>query len=273
MRADAVTFVGLGLFVLIFYVIDVAADPDLSDDRLLVLGVIMSLLPAILWLSAFYRRDALEPEPKALIAAVAVAGGLFGVAVATPVTRGVFEVDEWLYRSGWSHLLGAVLVVGFVHEASKYLGLRLFVHDSVEFDEVSDGIIYGTAVGIGFATVLNVAFVVDSSGAELGPVAFRIVVTTIAHASFGGVVGFFTAGQKLEGRPVWWSALGLTLAATLNGLFFYLRSAAGTGSGRFLGQPFGTWLGFLMAGILAVATAWILSRRLARRRSPGESAA
>ncbi|WP_371079223.1 PrsW family glutamic-type intramembrane protease, partial [Salmonella enterica] len=111
-----------------------------------------------------------------------------------------------------------------------YAAVRFSVYRSKEFDERTDGIIYATAAGLGFATALNISFVVGSGGVDLGLGAIRIVVTALAQASFAGIVGYFLAKEKLEGKPIWWMPFGVTLAAVLNGLFFFLRGRVSTGA-------------------------------------------
>lgn len=261
-RADAATFVGLVAFVAALAVVDSVAELSLSRTWLTALGMVIAFLPAVGWLAVFYRRDAVEPEPKRLVLAAALLGGLLAAAVALPAVATLFDVDAWLYRSTWTHLAGSVLVVGFVQETTKYLGLRLFFRDLPEFDEVGDGVIYGTAIGIGFATILNAVFIADSGGAQLGAAAFRIVITVIAHASLTGLLGLFVSRQKLQSRPVWWTAAGLLLVSVVNGLFLFTRSSLSTGAFSLLGRPAGQWLGLLIAAVLAGGLAWLVLRSL-----------
>jgi protease PrsW len=103
------------------------------------------------------------------------------------------------------------------------------VYHSAEFDEAIDGIIYTTAAAIGYATVLNINFVLSSGGVGLGNGAIRITLTTLAHASFAGIVGYFLGRMKFEKRPLWWMPLGLLIAASLNSLFVYLRGTLSQG--------------------------------------------
>jgi hypothetical protein len=47
---------------------------------------------------------------------------------------------------------------------------------------------------------------------------------SLAHGSFGGLMGYFMAQAKFEHKPVWWVPLGVVIAAVLNGLFTWLMS-------------------------------------------------
>ncbi len=167
-----------------------------------------------------------------MVVGVFILGALVATAISIPLVDQVFDVGAWLFESPLVHLAGGILIVGIIQEGLVYLTVRLSVYGSREFDERTDGIIYGTAVGLGLATALNVAFVVESGGVDLGTGAIRIVLTSLAHGSFGGVIGYFLGRQKFEVRPIWWMPAGVALAATLNGVFFFLRNHGRAGHDR-----------------------------------------
>jgi protease PrsW len=261
---NLLTFVMLGIFVLAAFLIEKLIQPAFTTTGLIAIGVVMAFIPAALWIIFFYRQDRLEPEPKGLVLQVFILGGLLAAAIGMPLVNNVFQVSTWLYTSAWTNLLGAILVIGFTQEFLKYAAVRFSVYHSAEFDERTDGIIYATAAGLGFATVLNIAFVVDSGGVNLGMGAIRLVLTALAQASFAGVTGYFLGREKLDGKPAWWMPLGFLLAAILNGLFFYLwgnlSRAQITVSGGFVNP----WAGLALAAVIALATTgvlyWLISR-------------
>jgi RsiW-degrading membrane proteinase PrsW (M82 family) len=169
-------------------------------------------------------------------------------------------------------------VVGFTQEFLKYAAVRFSIYYSNEFDQRVDGVIYGTAAGIGYATMLNVMAVVNSggiAGTELGAGVIRIVVTTLAQGALGGLVGYFIARTKFDDEPLWWMPLGLTIAAVINGLFSWLSGeitrapisidATGLGTGGYNPWPalvLGTLVAILLFG--AVFVLILLIRRANR---------
>ncbi len=264
-QADFGSVLVLVLFVLILFGVDSWVKPTFTSLTLLTTGFVLALVPAIVWLAFFYRRDRLEPEPKKLVIQVFLLGALLANAIGVPLREDLFKVQDWLYISPpWSIILGSVLVVGFIQEFLKYAAVRYTVYHSEEFDEPTDGIIYATAAGLGFATVLNIAFVVNSGGVHLGYGSIRIVITALAHASFAGVTGYFLSKQKFSGRPVWWMPLGVTVAALLNGLFFYLRGAVVQGATNLSGGLASQWYGLILAAALALIMTWLLSKSIQR---------
>lgn len=247
------------LFVVIVYAVDAVVKPVFSGVALPLAGMLLSLIPAGLWLAFFYRMDRLEPEPRSMVLGVFLLGALLAAAIGIPLTDSFFGVGRWIYQSGLVQILGGILVIGFVQEFLKYAAVRFSVYSSNEFDERTDGIIYSTAAGLGFATALNVMFVIASGGVDLGNGVIRITITALAQASFSGVVGYFLAREKLEGKPAWWMPMGVAIAATLNGLFFFLRGRVQSGSLSGGADFLSTWAGLALAAVLAGGVTYLLS--------------
>jgi RsiW-degrading membrane proteinase PrsW (M82 family) len=271
-RVDLASIAVLVVFVLLVAAIDAAVQPELTGTALAVVGVGLALVPAVVWLAFFYRRDRQEPEPRSLVIGVAVLAWLIGTAVVIPLLEGILDVPSWIGASPLVYLLGSILVIGAIEEFSNYAAVRSTVYGSAEFDEPVDGIVYGTAAGVGLATALNIAFVVGSGGVDLGAGTIRIVVTALAQASFAGVMGYFLGRHKFEVRPIWWMPLGVGIAAVLNGAFTFLRdSVVSRGLDPSILGSLGPWIGLVLAGILAAAVTIGLSS--AMRRGLGHATA
>lgn len=246
------------IFTILVAIVDTVIDPELAGIALLSTGVGLALVPALLWLFFFYLQDALEPEPKGYVFGVFVLGALLASAVGMPVIERVFRVQDWLGVSLVANLLGSILVIGIVQETLKYAAVRYSVYLLPEFDERMDGILYGTAAGLGYATMLNIHYVLDSGGVNLEMGIIRIVVTALAQASFAGITGYFLARAKFDDEPIWWLPLGLTVAAVLNGLFTVVRGGL-TRMGSVLdGRTVTPWLGLALATLIAIVTLLVL---------------
>ena len=245
---------GQVLFVLVVVGLVALVKPMLSGWTLVAAGLVLALIPAILWLAFFYRQDRLEPEPKGYVIGVFLLGALLAQGVGIPLVERVYEAPRWLPLNVWTDLLGSILVIGFVQEALKYAAVRYSVYPSAEFDERVDGVVYGTAAGLGYATMLNVHYVVASGGVDLQVGVIRIAVTALAQASFAGLTGYFLGRARFEDEPVWWLPGGLALAAVLNGLFAFLSGELTTTSLSLSGGGFSPWPGLILAAVVAAAT-------------------
>ncbi len=252
-RAGVVQIAGLLVLVGLVELLVGVTQPQLEGAGLIAASVAIALVPALVWLAFFYQQDRLEPEPKGQVLSVFVLGGLLAMAVGMPLTQNVFRTAEWLGYSPLVNILGSILVIGFTHEFLKYAAVRYSVYPLSEFDERIDGIIYGTAAGLGFATAMNIQYVLQSGGVDLQAGIVQVVVTALAQASFAGVSGYFLGRAKFEQEPIWWMPAGLGLAAVLNGLFTFLCSEVTRGGISLqAGGGYNRWPGLLLAAGVAV---------------------
>lgn len=275
-RSSAVTLVALLIFAVLVIVIVQVTDPVLEGTALIVAGIGLALVPAVIWMVFFYLQDLLEPEPKRYVILVFVVAALLASAAGMPAIRGLYKVQDWLGYSMLVTLLGSILVIGFVQEFLKYAAVRYSVYMLPEFDERMDGILYGTAAGLGYATMLNIHYVVDSGGVNLEIGIVRIVVTALAQASFAGITGYFLARAKFEDEPVWWLALGLTIAAVLNGVFNVLLGNVTRTRAVLTGEMATPWYGLVLAAVFAgaiLAVLLTLMRRAGRMTITGAQGA
>lgn len=255
--------IGLLAFVLIVRMLFPVL-PGSARQASVGVGLGLALVPAVLWLILFYAYELREPEPLTYVLEVAILAGILTAAVAIPLVRELYGTARWLSSGPLVTLLGSVLVIGAIQEFCKYLAVRYTVFENEDFDEVADGVAYGTAAGLGVATVLNLSFVLGASGVAAGPAVLRIVVTALAHASFGGVIGYFLGQAKVHGRDsgILW---GFLVATLLNGLVTFLLGAV-TRSGL----AYHPLNGLMLAAAVAVVVMAVLFRlvHLAAAPSP-----
>ena len=265
-RDELVLIAGLLVFAGIVYVLNSAFNAFLSGTNLLVAGVIIAMVPAFIWLAFFYLQDRLEPEPKQFVLGMFVLGAVLAAAIGIPLVENVFRISHWLYADTLTTLIGGILAVGFTQEFIKYAAVRYTMYHSDEFDEVTDGIVYATAVGLGYATMLNIQFVVSNGGVDLGAGVIRMAVVALAQASFAGITGYFLGRAKFESEPIWWMPLGITLAAVMNGLFNWLRGRVVQSGVSLTGASVNPWLGLALAAVIAFMImgilVWLMRRAL-----------
>ena len=233
------------------------------------LAAVMAGIPAVFWLGFFYLMDRHEPEPKPLVAGVCVLGALIAAPLADfvrsqfapPAALGVPGLDPF----SLDRVLDAVLIVGLAQEMCKYAVVRYTIYMSREFDEPMDGIVYMMACGTGFAAWINFHRLSGQNHeVHLAIGAAQAVVTTLAHASFAGVLGYVMGRAKFSRRRAAARGvlvmLGLLLAAAFNGQFTLV---AGWVVQRGLAvQP---WYSVGYAALSAAAIfgiIWLVSQRL-----------
>ncbi|MCZ2126801.1 MAG: PrsW family intramembrane metalloprotease [Anaerolineales bacterium] len=246
--------VALCVFVGLVFALDNAMKPTFNATTLALTGVFLAFVPAFIWLAFFYIQDSVEPEPKGYVLAVFVLGGLLAAAVGIPVVDNLFRVSHWIYTNTLSSILGGILVVGFTQEFLKYAAVRYSIYNSDEYDEPTDGVTYATAAGLGYATMLNINFVISNGGVDLGAGMIRMAVVALAHAAFAGVTGYFLGRAKFESESIWWMPTGITLAAIFNGIFNWLLGIVTQPTISLSGAKDNAWWGLVFAAVVALAT-------------------
>lgn len=253
-RDEFLLVIGLCVFVGIVYALDNALHPVFTPTTLLLTGVFLAIVPAFIWMIFFYLQDSAEPEPKGYVIGVFVLGGLLAASIGIPVVENLFRVSHWIYTNTVATILGGILVVGFTQEFLKYAAVRYSIYHSDEYDEPTDGVIYATAAGLGYATMLNINFVISNGGVDLGTGIIRMAVVALAHAAFSGITGYFLGRAKFESEKIWWMPLGITLAATFNGLFNWLQGIVTRPTITLSGSTNNPWLGLALAAVVALIT-------------------
>lgn len=201
--------------------------------------LIVSIIPGVLWVTYFYRRDKYEPEPKKLIAKTFISGMLM------VIPAGGLELlgKEGLMAARTAGNIFSIFIysfffIGLIEEGLKFLVLALVVYPKKEMNEPVDGIIYGITVGLGFSVLENL-FYTEALGFEVG--IWRAVIACLAHAAFSGWGGYFlTAGlPRVSMFSRFLIAYGV--AVFWHGLYdFFL----------FLEQPVLSLLSYFLTGLL-----------------------
>jgi RsiW-degrading membrane proteinase PrsW (M82 family) len=168
---------------------------------MIALCITLGAAPSVFLLVFFYLKDRYEPEPRGHVALAFVKGAIAIVPsyfVALAIERLVGR--EWLVLGGLAaRLFEAGVMAAAVEELFKWLAFALFIYRWSEFDEPLDGVVYGVALALGFATVENVLCVLRDG---LGVGLLRAVFAVPAHALFGAAMGFYFGRAKL-GRGQW----------------------------------------------------------------------
>ncbi len=225
--AFCLTALGLGLVSLVI----IGFDTGLVGFAL---GFVMAALPVPFYMLIPLWLDRFEPEPWWLLAL----SFLWGAAVATfaALVFNTLNVTAMTAVAGSAgDTLGAVLSAPIVEELAKGLALLLlFLWQKSEFDNVTDGIVYASMVGLGFAMTENVAYygrAVAADGAGAAGILFflRGVMSPFAHPLFTCMTGIgFGAARESDSPTVKWVApIAGTSAAVLLHSFWNLSAGFG----------------------------------------------
>lgn len=157
----------------------------------LIIALSAALLPALLLWIYIWKKDP-QPEPtRWLVKATA-----WGVAICFPVALVEMAIETSLIGSGidLSSLTGAAadafIVAAVPEESFKLLVLWLVLRKNPYFDEHFDGIVYAVCVGLGFAALENVFYVLDDEE-WLSVAIVRALLAVPGHYAFAILMGYY----------------------------------------------------------------------------------
>lgn len=178
-------------------------------------GLLVSTTLLVVVVVFLWWLDRYDREPLLMVASAFIWGALAaGVLSVSSLGAAAAALDRPL-----GTLAGAAL-----EELLKAVAVILIARYSAEFDSPTDGLVYGTAAGLGFASVENLLLVAAAPAAlqsQMAPLVLqRTVFSAGVHGLASGVVGGFVGLAHLSRgtlAPVAWTAGGLAIATGLHG--------------------------------------------------------
>lgn len=178
------------------------------------------IAPAIALMTFFYLKDRFNTEPILPIVRSFINGALL-----------VFPIMfvQYAFTSegiGQHPLIMSFLLTGFLEEFFKWFIFIYTVYKFTAFNSLYDGIIYGVAISLGFATVENILYLI-AHGIEY---AFtRAIFPVSSHALFGVIMGYYLGRARFSpGYPKLMMLLAIVLPFLLHGSYdFILQTTEG----------------------------------------------
>lgn len=156
-----------------------------------------SLLPVIILLLYIYKKDRYQKEPFPMLMKALLGGVLAGLAdIALLTALQSVEITEFSSKLTAS-LYQAFCQAAMPEELCKLFFLYIFIWNSRYFDEYYDGIEYAAFVGLGFAGLENIMYVMQGG---LGVAVGRALFAVPAHFFFAIIMGYFFAFAKFRPR-------------------------------------------------------------------------
>ena len=181
--------------------------------------IALAIAPGLVICLFIYLKDKYDREPLFLLLLAFMLGVLsiipalvIELVVGKPITA--LMPGSVLYTA-----IYAYLVVGLSEEGSKFLMLRWYAYPRKSFDEPFDGILYSVMIGMGFATIENVGYVLQHG---IGTGIVRMFLSVPGHATFAVLMGYYVSLAKLdESKRGWYFFLGIFWAVVFHGTFDY----------------------------------------------------
>lgn len=179
------------------------------------LGILSAgIAPGLALLSYFYLKDEYESEPISFV----FRAFIFGALLVFPIMFIQYVLDtENVIQNEFIH---AFFSISLLEEFFKWFILMYAVYQHVEFDEPYDGIVYGVAVSLGFATFENIFYLL-ANGLEYA--IGRALLPVSSHALFGVIMGYYLGKGKFSRSSKYkWLCFSLFLPFLFHGIYDYI---------------------------------------------------
>jgi protease PrsW len=210
-----------------------AVDALQSEDSLahsevpFLVALPLALLPVPFLVALVLLLDRLEPEPRVtLVFSFAWGAGIAALLAALINTAGLLFITQPTLGKSTGEYVSATFGAPVVEESLKGAVLAwLLWKRRLELDGPTDGIIYATMVGLGFAMMENIGYYIGAlvrpavGGVPLLGVTFvfRGVLSAFAHPAFTSMTGIGAAYAATRRRGEWALVAGLAAAMVLHG--------------------------------------------------------
>jgi len=186
-----------------------------------------------------YQRDKIKKEPAASLLVCFVLGMVATVPAIVLESAGGFLSEFFGVGVLTQQALMAFGVVALSEEGSKYFFLRRYAFRLKSFDEPFDGIVYAVFIGMGFATLENIIYIMNGN---MNTALWRMFTAVPAHATFAVMMGHYSGLAKLRSPQPAFLGTGLLMAVLFHGAYDYFLFIGNT-SLLFVGA----WISLLVA--------------------------
>ena len=177
-----------------------------------------ALLPAIFLWCYIWKQDP-QPEPTNWL----VKATLYGVGICIPIIIVEGIVEQAIFGGEPTTLFGTTVQAFFVaalpEESFKLLALWLVLRKNPYFDEHFDGIVYAVCVGLGFAAIENVMYIVGEEENWMGVAISRALLAVPGHYAFAVLMGYYYSVYHFVDRSPRTAACILLVPVLAHGVY------------------------------------------------------
>lgn len=202
---------------------------------LAIISLFAALIPILLYMIAIWLLDRYDREPIWLVALNFLWGAIGAILI------GIF--GSWFFEQSFSKLLfdsenkvlfSAILTAPIVEEFAKGIFLLVITAPLKDFDNMTDGVVYGAAIGLGFGMTENFLYFLNVSTMQewIILVPIRSVFSAVMHACSTSALGAMIGYSKFQSKnkKYYLVPLGFLIAMTIH---FIWNFSVSYGAGKF----------------------------------------
>ncbi len=168
---------------------------------LVVISVLAAVIPMVLYLILIWRLDKYEREPFGSVLRSYVWGGIGAIFFSLLFSEILSEsLSLFIINKNLMDQVDAFYIAPFVEEITKGLFLLVLVSRK-KFDNVTDGLVYGGAIGLGFGMTENLFYFISygkTFPALLTLIIIRTLFSAVMHCVSTGTLGAFLGYAKFN---------------------------------------------------------------------------
>ncbi len=222
---------------------------------LIIFSAFAAIIPMSIYLILIWKFDRYDREPFKLVLTNYLWGALGAIVLALVgslffTTIASFFIKDSIQLSRFS----AIVVAPIVEEITKGLFLLITI-SNLKFDNITDGIVYGGAIGLGFGMTENFMYFVtysESIANWIALVLIRSSFSAVMHCVSTATLGAFFALAKFKSSPkkIFYTLIGLLIAMLIHSIWNSSLSYERTAPIGFL---------FMIVSIIIFISSYIIS--------------
>lgn len=184
---------------------------------LIISSALAAVIPMFIYLTIIWRFDRYDREPFSLLFKNYLWGALGAITlaiIASGIMSGFFSF--FIHSKTVLHRTETIFIAPFVEEITKGIFLFITVRN-IKFDNMTDGIVYGGAIGLGFGMTENFLYFI-AYGSTISEWVSIVIIRTlfsgvmhcVSTATFGAFLGY--AKFKDGGTKAFLTFIGLCIA-------------------------------------------------------------
>ena len=196
---------------------------------LIIFSALAAIVPMSIYLVLIWKFDRYDREPFKLVfinymwgalgaVVLALLGSLFFTLIASIFIKDVVQLGRF----------GAIVVAPIVEEITKGLFLLITIANK-KFDNITDGIVYGGAIGLGFGMTENFLYFVtygESAANWIMLVIVRSLFSAVMHCVSTATLGAFLGLAKFKpaSKKILYAFIGLMIAMLIHSIWNFSLS-------------------------------------------------
>jgi len=191
---------------------------------LIIFSAFAAIVPMSIYLVLIWKFDRYDREPFKLVLTNYLWGALGAIVLALLGSLFITTIASFFIKDSMQlNRFGAMVVAPIVEEITKGLFLLITISNK-KFDNITDGIVYGGAIGLGFGMTENFLYFVtygESIANWIMLVIVRSLFSGVMHCVSTATLGAFLGMAKFKSpsKKILYTFIGLLIAMIIHSIW------------------------------------------------------